>query len=415
MDLIWNGEWRESEPAQRIWFLLCAGVLPVCFLFSIFDEVRFNKIVIMAAFAVFCIWIFGQKEHRMIGRLSLADRFVIAMGIAAFLTTLRASDLMADLQGVAYTHIEELQRLFAAAVIGCFVYHYHRKAFRAGMTVISWIIWGTAVYQLYVYIPQLMETDSFAAAEGMLRSLHYQYVVDSVYGHPIPCASAFVIGMALPMVWKHWWLDLLLKLIYVPAILITYSRSGWIGAAAVVLLIIFEFVHKRYPKLGKWWLTIVVIPAVAAVLLYIWIFRLDSRGSTIGGIQNGRIRYWMYALTVMFPGRPLVSKLFGNGFYTSIVMDQTPVVQPGFPAIDNGFITIFYEQGIMGFAAVMILLLRAVRSVWKADAERWYAIALIGGAVTGIFYEIQFWSQIGFLMAVLLAVFFGKAYSGTER
>jgi uncharacterized membrane protein YsdA (DUF1294 family) len=68
----------------------------------------------------------------------------------------------------------------------------------------------------------------------------------------------------------------------------------------------------------------------------------------------------------------------------------------------------------MGFAAVMILLLRAVRSVWKVDEDRWYAIALIGGAVTGIFYEIHFWSQIGFLMAVLLAVFFGKAYSGTE-
>jgi len=137
MDVIWKGEWRESEPAQRIWFVLCAGVLPVCFLFSIFDEVRFNKIVIMAAFAVFCIWLFGWKEHKSIGRLSLTDRFVVTMGIASILTTLRASDLMADFQGVAYTHIEELQRLFAAAVIACFVYHFHRKAFRAGMAVIS--------------------------------------------------------------------------------------------------------------------------------------------------------------------------------------------------------------------------------------------------------------------------------------
>ena len=126
-------------------------------------------------------------------------------------------------------------------------------------------------------------------------------------------------------------------------------------------------------------------------------------------MQNGRLRYWRYALTVMFPERPLVSKLFGNGFYTSIVMDQTPVAQPGYPAIDNGFITIFYEQGIMGFIAVMLLLLRAVKSVWKVDEDRWYAIALIGGAVTGIFYEIHFWSQIGFLMAVLIAVFFGRA------
>lgn len=412
MDVIWKGEWRESEPAQRIWFVLCAGVLPVCFLFSIFDEVRFNKIVIMAAFAVFCIWLFGWKEHKSIGRLSLTDRFVVTMGIASILTTLRASDLMADFQGVAYTHIEELQRLFAAAVIACFVYHFHRKAFRAGMAVISWIIWGTAVYQLYVYVPQLMKAGSFAAMEEMLRSLHYQYVVCSVYRHPIPCASAFVIGIAIPMVWKHWWLNLLLKLVYIPAILITYSRSGWIGTAVVMLLILFIIVHQRYLRLGKWWLLIIGVLAVAAVLLYIWIFRLDSRGNAIGGMQNGRIRYWIYALTVMFPERPLVSKLFGNGFYTSIIMDQTPVAMPGFPALDNGFVTLFYEQGIMGFAAVMLMFLRAFKSLWKVDSDRWYAIALIGGAVTGFFYEIQYWSQIGFLMAVLIAVLFGKVHSG---
>ena len=106
MDVIWKGEWRESEPAQRIWFVLCAGVLPVCFLFSIFDEVRFNKIVIMAAFAVFCIWLFGWKEHKSIGRLSLTDRFVVTMGIASILTTLRASDLMADFQGLEALVVE---------------------------------------------------------------------------------------------------------------------------------------------------------------------------------------------------------------------------------------------------------------------------------------------------------------------
>ena len=387
-------------------FALCTVVLPVCFLLSIFDEVNFNKIVIMIAFAVFCFWLFGIREHQMIGRLSMVYRFVIAMAIAAFLTTLRASDLMADYEGIAYTHVEELQRLFAAAVIACFVYQYNRKAFRVGMQVISWMIWGTAVYQLYVYVPQLM--GSGVPIEETLRSLHYQYLVCSVYRHPIPCATAFVIGMALPLVYRWRWLDLILKVIYLPAILITYSRSGWIGAAVVLLLFGFEVVHKRYPKLGKWWIVIAAVPLAAAAFLYLWIFRLDSRGEMIGGLENGRLRYWRYALTVMFPARPWVTKLFGNGFYTSTVMDQTPVSMPWFPAIDNGFITLFYEQGILGFSAVMCLLYRALLSVWEIDEDRYYAIALIGAAVTGIFYEIQFWSQIGFLMAVMLAVFFGR-------
>lgn len=404
-------EWRECEPQARICFFVCAAVLPVLFLFSIFDERLFNKIVIMVAFAVFCIWFFGQKEHKMVMNLSLADRFVIVMGIAAFLTTLRASDIMADLQGVAYTHIEEMQRLFAAAVIACFVYKYNKKAFRVGMTAISWIIWFTAIYQLRTTIPQLAASGdgTVAALQANLLDMKVDFQSCSVYRHPIPCATAFVISMAIPMIWRWWWLDLLLKLIYIPSLIVAYARSGWIGAAAVLLLILFEVIHRRYPKLGKWWLAIIGIPAVVAAFLYFLIFRFDIRSGGIGGMQNGRLRYWRYALTVMFPERPLVSKLFGNGFYTSIVMDQTPVAQPGYPAIDNGFITIFYEQGIMGFIAVMLLLLRAVKSVWKVDEDRWYAIALIGGAVTGIFYEIHFWSQIGFLMAVLIAVFFGRA------
>ena len=407
-------EWIRKKPVRYIWFALCTAALPVCFLLSVFDEVNFNKIVIMAAFAVFCIWIFGIREHRRIGRLSMMDRFVIAMAVAVTLTTLRASDLMADYEGIAYTHVEELQRLFAAAVIACFVYQYQKKAFRAGMQVISWIIWGTAIYQLYVYVPQLMEAGdgTLAAFEANLRGLHYQYLVCSVYRHPIPCATAFVIGIALPLVFRWWWLDLILKLVYVPAILITYSRSGWIGGIAVLLLLAFELIHQRYPKLGRWWIVIAAALLLAAVLLYVWIFHLDSRGDSIGGMENGRIRYWMYALTVMFPERPLVSKLFGNGFYTSVVMDQTPVPMPGFPAIDNGFVTLFYEQGILGFSAVICLFFRAFRSVWAIDENRYYAIALIGAAVTGLFYEIQFWAQIGFLMAVMLAVFFGRGMAG---
>ena len=408
--------WKLPERLQKnrwgksLWFALCTAILPVCFWFSIFDEVLYNKLVVMAGFAFFCIWLFLRNEHRKIFHLSLIDRFVIAMSLAVFLTTLRALDRMADYQTVAYTHIEELERLFAAAAIACFVYQYHRKAFQAGMQIISWIIWGTAIHELIVYLPKLSEAGYLtpSAIEEGLRFFHYENINFSVYRHPIPCATAFVIGLALPLVRRWRWLDLLLKLVYIPAIIIPYARSGWIGAAAVLLLVAFELIHKRYPKLGKWWIVILAVPAAAALFLYLWIFHFDSRGSSIGGMQNGRLQYWRYALTVLFPNTTITSKLFGNGFYTSIVMDQTPVAMPGFPAIDNGFITLFYEQGILGFAAVICLFIRACQSVWKIDQDRWYAIALIGAAVTGLFYEIQFWAQIGFLMAVLLSVFFGK-------
>ncbi len=405
-----KGKGHTPNWLRCAWFVFCAAVMPVCFLLSIFKPVTFNSVVIMLSFVFFCVWLFAGKDHSDFLNISFVDRFIIAVVAASFLTTLRASDMMADFQGVAYTHIEELQRLIAAAVIAVYIYHYSKKAFYIGLLSISWIIWMTAVYQLYVYVPQLVNAgvNSIASLEANLHTLHYQYLVCSVYGHPIPCATAFVIGAALPLVWNHPWADLLLKLIYLPALYISYSRSGWIGFAAVLVLFAFGLFRKRHKVTGKWWIVIIAVPVLCVFLLYLWVFHLDGRAEMIGGTNNGRLRYWHYLLTVMIPERPLISKLFGNGFYTAIVMDQTPVAMPGFPAVDNGFLTLLYEEGIFGMIALVCLLWRAVCSVWNNDNKRCYAIALIGAAITGVFYEIQYWTTISFLLIILFAVFFGR-------
>ena len=94
-------------------------------------------------------------------------------------------------------------------------------------------------------------------------------------------------------------------------------------------------------------------------------------------------------------------------------MDQTPVAMPGFPANDNAFVTIFYKQGILGFAAVICLLGRAVRSIWHADKDWMYGAALIGACATACFYEMHFWAQAGFLAAALISVFWGRRCAST--
>ena len=405
----------EGSFHLRVWEALKLSafslILPVCFYLSIFDEPLFNKTVIMIGFAVFCIYVFSWRKPE--GTVSYVDRFVILMVVAACLTTLRASDLMADQQGIAYTHIEELQRLLSAAFLSTYLYHRQKKAFRIGMYAVSWMIWVSAVYQLVHYIPvfqSLGPMDSVSAMEQHLQAVRGC----SVYRNPIPCATCFVIGFALPLVkWRQvrWtkWLDIALKVVYLPAVLITYARSGWVGFAVLAACLAFAAVKLKNGKIGKWWFLILAVPAATACLLYILTV---VHGKRLAG-SVGRVKYWIYTLTVFFPARPLVSKLFGNGFYTSIIMDQTPVAMPGFPANDNAFVTIFYEQGILGFAAVMSLLWRAVKSVWRVDQDWAYGAALIGACATACFYEMHFWAQAGFLAAVLTGVFWGRRCGGS--
>lgn len=401
--------YAKSKVFRVLIIALYAAILPICFYLSIFNEPEYNKIVIILGFWVFCIYLFTRESKS--DSLSMTDRFIVAVIVASLLTTLRASDLMADQQGIAYTHIEELQRILSAAFIGTFLYHRQRKSFRISMQIISWMIWITAIYQLYVLFPILKNLgtfDSFSAFENYMSV--NRFVHGSVYRNPIPCATVFVIGCALPLVQKWKWLNLLLKIVYIPAILGTYARSGWVGAAVLIALMLVETVKIKNKKIGKWWLLILAVPVGMAVFLFVLTVVFGKR--ITGSV--GRVKYWIYALTVMFPARPLVSKLFGNGFYTSIVMDQTPVAMPGFPAMDNMFVTIIYEQGLFGILAVLCLIWRAVRSVWDMDQERRYAMALICACVTGCFYEMHYWAQAGFLAAVLFGVFFGRRREKSE-
>lgn len=393
-------------------FTLCAFslILPVCFYLSIFDEPLFNKTIIMIGFAVFCIYVFGWRKPTT--PVSYVDRFVILMVVAACLTTLRASDLMAD-QGVAYTHIEELQRLLIAAFLGTYLYHKQKRAFEIGMRIVSWMIWISAVYQAYLYIPILTNKQavySLKSLEETMSSARYYCV--SVYRNPIPCATIFVIGCALPLVRRYLWMDVLLKVIYIPGIIMTYARSGWIGMAVLVMGFLFEWTRMRDGKIGKWWIIIILLIPIITVFSIMYLTVIVGRRA--GDSSVGRLKYWSYALTVMYPARPLISKIFGNGFYTSTVMHLTPVVMDNQPAIDNAFITILYEQGLFGLLAVFGMLLRAVRSIWNSNETKHYALALISACATAFFYELHFWAQAGFLAAVLMGVFWGKRMRCTQ-
>ena len=384
------------------WF--CMLVLPGCFILSIFYETTYNKAIISLVFLLLIRILFGGADTIRLNRI---DKYIIIAITAAFLVTLYSADLMAD-QNVVYTHTEELVRIMAAFFVGVYVYQHDRNAFLAGLQIISWIILLSAVISSVQFAINLVGHPEITASVTTLESyLSYQpNMMTSVYRHHIPAGTIFVIGIALPLFREHRRLDAVLKILYFPALVFCYARSAWI-ACAVLMSILLYFADRRrhHGKLSKlWWIIMLVL--VVGMVFVMWVLT-RRRGDTFGA-SNGRIRYWKYLLTVMYRRLPIFSKIFGVGFYNSTVMDQTPVAMPTFPAVDNAYLTILYEQGLVGLIAVGAFLVRAAKSVWRRDERAYYAAAFLAASVSAVFYEIHFWAHVGFLMAVLAAMLFAE-------
>ena len=386
----------------EVWF--CVLVLPVCFTLSIFYETAYNKAIISLAFLLMIRILFGGADTI---RLNKIDKYIVMAIATAFLVTLYSADLMAS-EGIVYTHIEELERILAAFFLGVYVYHHDKAAFFEGMQILSWIIYLTAVISSILFLKNIAVNpeifNSLGSLEEYLRNQYF--AMTSVYRHHVPAGTIFIIGMALPLFHKNRKLDGILKLLYLPALFFCYARSAWIAFAVLVGIYLYFLDRKIHNgKLSKlWWVT--TIGFIAGMVLLMGVLSM-RRGETFGA-SNGRIRYWKYLLTVMYRRLPIFSKIFGVGFYNSTVMDQTPVAMPTYPAVDNAYLTILYEQGLVGLIAVGAFLVRAAKSVWRRDERACYAAAFLAASVSAVFYEIHFWAHVGFLMAVLAAMLFAE-------
>lgn len=379
-------------------------VLPGCFILSIFYETTYNKAIISLVFLLLIRILFGGADTI---RLNGIDKYIVIAIATAFLVTLYSADLMAS-EGIAYTHIEELERILAAFFGGVYVYHHDKASFFKGMQILSWIIYLTAVISSILFLKNIAVNpeifNSLGSLEEYLRNQYF--AMTSVYRHHVPAGTIFIIGMALPLFHNNRKIDGILKLLYLPALFFCYARSAWIAFAVLVGIYSYFLDRKIHNgKLSKlWWMT--TIGFIAGMILLMGVLSM-RRGETFGA-SNGRIRYWKYLLTVMYRRLPIFSKIFGVGFYNSTVMDQTPVAMPTYPAVDNAYLTILYEQGLVGLIAVGAFLVRAARSVWRRDERAYYAAAFLAASVSAVFYEIHFWAHVGFLMAVLAAMLFAE-------
>ncbi|MFH1743504.1 MAG: O-antigen ligase family protein [bacterium] len=197
--------------------------------------------------------------------------------------------------------------------------------------------------------------------------------------------------------------------------LLTFSRSGWLGgAAAVVVLIGFGFPIRHLVRRYVVVIACLVVVCVIAQINPVGVL-FKRVGQSVTGERSVQEHAW-YGLAAldMLHDRPLT----GVGIHNYAVYYQRNYDpnEPGATA-HSGFLSIFAEMGMVGGIALVLTFLMVASKLWKTQRNlavndpdgmllRALLAAAIGLGVCNIFYH--FWTQL------FLWCFFGFCIGATE-
>ena len=209
------------------------------------------------------------------------------------------------------------------------------------------------------------------------------------------------------------WAFLLLLLLPCAALILTYSRTGWIalGAAALVLL------WHRDKRL--------LIPAAVLAAVGFFLLPGDVQARFLSMLHpsdvssSGRFTLWRECLGILRKHWLLGVGLGQENFYNAYLPFSTGTLDFQPPHSNMGYLEIFLSTGIVGFLSFLLFFLgifpRLHRAARQTDAEnRWplYALSasLAGAAVGSIPEYIWFYPRILFAWCIV----FGLAQAGTR-
>ncbi len=273
-----------------------------------------------------------------------------------------------------------------------------------------------ALARLNPTLPQmLVEPGAIVFADSMsvvrVSATFFDWNVFSAY-------LVMLLPLFLAVVWRYalkgglpnalFWGLLLL----VAAWLLTFSRSGWIGGIAAVLILTGLGLPVR-------WLLRRYIVAIGAVVLVCLIAQVDpftlllqrvSQSVTGERSVQEHGKYGLAALDMLYE-HPLT----GVGVHNYATVYQR-VYDPNIPGATahSGFLSIFAEMGFVGGLIYVLAFLYVLDSLWKAQRNRsmndsdgiflrsMFA-AVVGLGVCNLFYhfwtQLFFWCFLGFCVA----------------
>jgi O-antigen ligase len=296
--------------------------------------------------------------------------------------------------------------------------------------LISWIVlaFGEAVYAVYEYLasldplyisyllPNLQELQISESNGTLLRAR-------GTFGHSIPLASFLVASFALAL-WAVRFptkrdlnlVQLAILAVVAIGVAVTFSRSAWI---ALFVTIVAGLVFHRTSNLRKWRI-IALCSALGAILFFspLGSYAFGHAQNLINTASFEQRANSLQSIPELLSMEPL-TVLFGWGVNADQELFSEGVLQQaeGAPrVVDNQYIVLFIEVGLLGLGAFVAMLWAAFRVRWQrvsavlgmADSKETISgikIALLSVLCSIFFYDgllvpptaILFWSMLGFL------------------
>jgi hypothetical protein len=204
-------------------------------------------------------------------------------------------------------------------------------------------------------------------------------------------------------------------------LILSESRSSWVAAA--VLLIVVVLLQARRGNLRA--LAAVVASAVIVgglILSTESLHRIVEQklSSKLTSTQSYTHRAWSYGFAIKEIGREPLLGAGAPGFSASEAANRTSI-----GAIDNGYLSISLDMGLVGLAAALIPLLIAIYFLGRCfylglapPVELALALGIIGIGVVTIFYDSFYWAQIDLLLGAMggvLSVRLGEVLPSASR
>jgi O-antigen ligase len=182
------------------------------------------------------------------------------------------------------------------------------------------------------------------------------------------------------------------------------SRSSWVAVA--VMLIVAVLLQTRAGNFKALAAVGTVIAVVAGLIVgtgslhHIVEQKLSAKITTSQSVTH---RQWSYNYALETIGRRPVFGAGAPGFSAQEAAKKTTI-----GAIDNGYLSIWVDMGLVGLFAALIPIAVAVRVLGRClrlgvtpRRELALALGIVGMAVVTAFYDSFYWAQIDLLLAAM--------------
>jgi hypothetical protein len=226
-------------------------------------------------------------------------------------------------------------------------------------------------------------------------------------GYPITYGALVVALVPLALLFAYRTSRLLAGVVVAASaimLILSESRSSWVAASvALILAVLLAARAGNFRSLGAVTAIVVVLATLILGTGSLHHIVEQKLGANIQSSQSVTHRVWSYGYAFETIGH---EPFFGHGAPGFASLESANKTSIG--AIDNGYLSISVDMGIVGLVAVFIPIAVALRVIGRClrlgvtpRLELGLALGIVGMAVVTIFYDSFYWAQIDLLLGAM--------------